>query len=357
MKGSRSLGTSAFALCAPLVLALCACGSPLATTVSDSQKAAISVLAGSIDRVAVYAEIRDYFAVPREPIDHAANLALAHGHIVAQLSASGCEVETVPVTIGTLSYYAEDGTPFGRYEPKHGSFAMDNIIGRKAGTNPALAPVMLCAHYDTVNLSPGVGDNGTGCAGVLEAARRLSGATFERTVIFALFAFEESGLCGSQAYADSLSADELPDSAIVFETMGFTAAAECAIPGSDFLLGLPGTGDFLGFFGSFESRSLVMDFADAASACAPGLKTYGCSLDANLASNPLLASTMRSDHSSFWKRGVPALMVTDTADMRVGAPYHSARDTLENLDLDFLCDAIRAGLGTVCARAGLVSPP
>jgi hypothetical protein len=351
------MGIAARGLSAVIALGLCACSGPAATSVTERQKDAIAALAASVDGSAVYADIRDYFAVPREPVDHAANLALARDYIVAQLSASGCEVEAVPVKIGTLSYYEDDGTPMGRYEPKHGSFTMENIIGRKAGTNPALAPVMLCAHYDTVNLSPGVGDNGSGCAAVLEVARRLSGTEFERGVVFALFAFEESGLCGSRAYADSLSDAELPDSVIVFETVGFTSAAEKSIPGSDVLLGLPASGDFLGFFGSYESRSLVADFAEAAFAYAPSLKVYGCSLDSNLASNPLLSSTMRSDHSVFWKRGVPALMVTDTADMREGAPYHTARDSLENLNLEFLSNSIRAGLGAVCVRAGIVTSP
>jgi hypothetical protein len=38
-----------------------------------------------------------------------------------------------------------------------------------------------------------------------------------------------------------------------------------------------------------------------------------------------------SDHSSFWRQGYPALMVTDTAFYRY-AHYHSAGDTPEKLD-------------------------
>jgi hypothetical protein len=42
-----------------------------------------------------------------------------------------------------------------------------------------------------------------------------------------------------------------------------------------------------------------------------------------------------SDHSSFWDRGFPALLVTDTAFLR-NPNYHLPSDTMETLDFEFM---------------------
>lgn len=49
----------------------------------------------------------------------------------------------------------------------------------------------------------------------------------------------------------------------------------------------------------------------------------------------VVPDTRRSDHAPFWDRGYRAIMVTDTANLR-NPNYHSSRDTLETLDLEFL---------------------
>ena len=48
-----------------------------------------------------------------------------------------------------------------------------------------------------------------------------------------------------------------------------------------------------------------------------------------------LPETRLSDHSSFWDRGYPALMVTDTSFYR-NPHYHRASDTPDTLDYPFL---------------------
>jgi aminopeptidase YwaD len=328
---------------------LSSCDSPAATILGESQSAHIASLAKAVDSKAVYAELGSYFSTPREPYEHLAGLERARDHICAEFEAAGCSVARAPVTTDSLVYINPDHS----YVYLKGSFSMDNIIATKAGRDASLSPVLVCAHYDTVNVAPGVNDNGSGCVAVLEIARRLAGTTFDRTIVFALFAFEESGLLGSKAYVDSLTQAALPCDVICFETIGFTSASESQIAGSQYLLDLPTSGDFLGAFGSWESRSLVLDFANAAREFAPELKTYACSLDSNLGSDAFLASSMRSDHSPFWTRGVPALMLTDTADMRAGNVYHTADDDLAHIDLAFLSSGIRAGLATICAKAGI----
>ena len=50
--------------------------------------------------------------------------------------------------------------------------------------------------------APGVTDDASGTAVVMEAARVLSQYRFEKTIVFVTFAAEEIGLVGSTLYAD-----------------------------------------------------------------------------------------------------------------------------------------------------------
>lgn len=46
-----------------------------------------------------------------------------------------------------------------------------------------------------------------------------------------------------------------------------------------------------------------------------------------------------SDHRNYWQRGLPAVMVTDTAEL--GNPnYHTPRDTAETLDYTKLAQVV-----------------
>jgi Zn-dependent M28 family amino/carboxypeptidase len=56
--------------------------------------------------------------------------------------------------------------------------------------------------------------------------------------------------------------------------------------------------------------------------------------------------TRRSDHVPFWDLGYPAILVTDTANLR-NPHYHRATDTLDTLDMGFLtqvCQGLIYGL-------------
>jgi hypothetical protein len=55
-----------------------------------------------------------------------------------------------------------------------------------------------------------------------------------------------------------------------------------------------------------------------------------------------------SDHSSFWRCGYPALMVTDTANFRY-PHYHKATDTPDKIDFDRMSRVVE-GLGPVVER-------
>jgi Zn-dependent M28 family amino/carboxypeptidase len=69
--------------------------------------------------------------------------------------------------------------------------------------------VMAGAHLDSVNDGPGINDNGSGVAVVLEAAETLArGGPARRPLRFALWGAEEVGLVGSRRYVRGLSQSE-----------------------------------------------------------------------------------------------------------------------------------------------------
>ena len=96
-----------------------------------------------------------------------------------------------------------------------------NVIATLPGTRYRDRYLIVCAHYDTIvmkgrrqnmdgegsspednqELAPGVNDNGSGVAAILELARVLSQYEFEKTIVFIAFAAEEVGLLGSRDYA------------------------------------------------------------------------------------------------------------------------------------------------------------
>jgi hypothetical protein len=79
----------------------------------------------------------------------------------------------------------------------------DNTVAEIRGTDKPDEVVLLGAHLDSWDLATGATDNGAGAIAVLEAARLIAaaGARPKRTIRFALFAGEEQGLYGSEAYA------------------------------------------------------------------------------------------------------------------------------------------------------------
>lgn len=76
-----------------------------------------------------------------------------------------------------------------------------NVIGIKLGTGTPREAVVVGAHADSVDDSPGANDNASGVAAMLEVARLLARTPTARTVHFVAFGAEEIGLHGSRAYA------------------------------------------------------------------------------------------------------------------------------------------------------------
>lgn len=89
-----------------------------------------------------------------------------------------------------------------------------NVLAVLPGTNRTEESIMVSAHWDAYGIGepdaagktvrPGANDDALGVAGVLELARVLkTGEPLERSVVFAAWTAEESGLLGSEFYGSN----------------------------------------------------------------------------------------------------------------------------------------------------------
>lgn len=85
---------------------------------------------------------------------------------------------------------------------------MRSVIAELAGSEPG-AVVMLGAHLDSVVDGPGINDDASGVAALLEIARALAGTRPRTTIRLALWSGEEVGLHGSYRYVTGLPEADL----------------------------------------------------------------------------------------------------------------------------------------------------
>jgi Zn-dependent M28 family amino/carboxypeptidase len=84
-----------------------------------------------------------------------------------------------------------------------GTATTANIIAESQRGDPGNV-VMVGAHLDSVNAGPGIQDNGSGSAAILEVAQQMAKVKPRNKVRFALWSAEESGLIGSEYYVENL---------------------------------------------------------------------------------------------------------------------------------------------------------
>ncbi len=94
------------------------------------------------------------------------------------------------------------------------SFKARNVIAQTKTGSPTDV-VMAGAHLDSVPEGPGINDNGSGVAAVLETAVQLGNSPqVHNAVRFGFWGAEELGLIGSRNYVESLNLDGLKDIAL-----------------------------------------------------------------------------------------------------------------------------------------------
>ncbi len=265
---------------------------------------------------------------------------------------------TTPRPAGSTAHHATAtyiGNQFGRHgftlrTTAHGSDSCKNLVAEPWPHNPSLPLLIVGAHYDSIPNSPGADDNASAVAALLELARwfdanRPTADQCRARLQLVAYDLEESGLLGSAEHSQELQKRGDPVRGMIsLEMLGYADSR----PGSQqlpaHLRGLyPDVGNFIGVVGNERSANLLGVVAGALRTV-PGLPVEHIAVPGN---GDALPESRLSDHSSFWDRGYPALMITDTSFYR-NPHYHRASDTADTLDFAFLarvtqgvCAAVR----------------
>jgi Zn-dependent M28 family amino/carboxypeptidase len=131
------------------------------------------------------------------------------GLIVGTLLPDGAAV-TIPVVGASFADGAALAQPSSTAlveVPPAESRPQVNVIAERTGTNDDNV-AMAGAHLDSVRAGPGINDNGSGSAVLLEVAQQLAHVRLQNTVRLAWWGAEEAGLIGSTAYVNGLSQAE-----------------------------------------------------------------------------------------------------------------------------------------------------
>ncbi|TYB69882.1 M28 family peptidase [Nonomuraea sp. PA05] len=215
----------------------------------------------------------------------------------------------------------------------------DNVIAESPFGDPRNV-VMVGAHLDSVTEGPGINDNGSGSAALLEIAEEMAYVPVKNKVRFAFWAAEEIGLLGSDQYVDALS-EAQRDRIRVYLNFDMIASPNYAYKlydGDD----SDGVGSPAGPPGSAQIEAQLAAFFGSRS-----LPTVGTDFDG------------RSDYGAFIAVGIPsggiftgaegiktpeeAALFGGTAGVAYDACYHQACDTIANINdtaLDVDSDAI-----------------
>jgi Zn-dependent M28 family amino/carboxypeptidase len=215
--------------------------------------------------------------------------------------------------------------------------AVDAVAGKRPSRNVVAettgaandAWIVVGAHLDSVPEGPGINDNGSGTAAVLEAALQLAQelAQARRHVRFAFWGAEERGLIGSRHHVDALPDEERRRIALYINldmvgSPNFTRYVQGPAPTGDGPVAV-------------ARRELVAAFRE-----------QGLNIEERT------GMRFGSDDSSFSQKGIPTVglytgaggaktekqagLFGGTAGRPFDPCYHQACDTIENIDRDVL---------------------
>jgi len=231
-----------------------------------------------------------------------------------------------------------------------------NVVGTKRGFTKPDEQVILSAHYDHLVGCPGADDNASGVAVVLEMARVLADARFDRTLVVACWDEGEKGQLGSAAYAASARArDDDIVAVVVFEAVGFVDRERYSQSLPDrfeerfpdqalALLDNDERGDFVLAVSDRDTMSVAQLMVKHGRELA--LTVHALTVRGSFKQQ--LSETYRSDHTSFWEADFPALLLTDTGSYRNPRVHCvEGRDAPNTLDYAFAAKVAGAGVGAL----------
>lgn len=188
-----------------------------------------------------------------------------------------------------------------------------NVIGIKRGIRQPNEIMVVGGHRDSVPVSPGANDNGSGTAAVIEAARLLASIRTARTIHFIAFGAEELGLVGSTHYVQN------PAGTIVgMVNMDMVGRGPLAV-------------------GNTNDDNRLVDLGERVA------RQLGIPVG-----RFKLRGAAGSDHFSFERIGVPTAFLHTGDDPAI----HTPNDVLDRLDPALIAQAARLAAGIALESAG-----
>ncbi|HYD62738.1 MAG TPA: M28 family peptidase [Noviherbaspirillum sp.] len=257
---------------------------------------------------------------------------------------------TVPAQLEDAAHYIESVLARLGYTVKQQMFSVDGNRVRNLEVtvrHPAPAQgkprvIVVGAHYDSAQGTPGANDNATGSAAVIELARALQEMhpAPGNEIKLVLFVNEEppyfkSAHMGSYLHArDLYTRGENVAAMLSLETIGYYSdekGSQRYPPPLDALY--PDTGNFIAFVGDLGSRELVRDTVAS-------FRRHARFPSEGIAAPASIPGIDWSDHWAYREHGYPALMVTDTAPYRY-PHYHTAQDTPDKVNYERLARVVK----------------
>ncbi len=247
------------------------------------------------------------------------------GLIIGTLAPSSASIPVVGASFADGAALAQSGSiAVVRVDPPE-SRPQVNVLAELPGRSQTV--VMAGAHLDSVQQGPGINDNGSGSAALIEVAEQLGKVKPRNTVRLAWWGAEEEGLIGSTAYVAGLSEAELDRIAVYlnFDMIGSPNFVYFVYDGDD----SDGEGSGPGPVGSAEIEQTFLRYFASIDQPTKGTDFNG-----------------RSDYGPFIAVGVPAgglftgaegIKTADeaaiwggTAGVAYDPCYHLACDTFAN---------------------------
>lgn len=207
-----------------------------------------------------------------------------------------------------------------------------NVIGETPGGRDDRV-VVAGAHLDSVPEGPGIQDNGSGSAAILEIALQMAELGIEprNKVRFAWWGAEESGLLGAQFYVDNLSKRDIKDIALNlnFDMIGSPNFVRFVYDGDGSATPLAGPN------GSKNIESVFLNYFDE-----QGLPTEPTAFDGRSDYGPFIAVGIPAGGLFTGAEGIKtpdeAAIYGGTAGEQYDPCYHLACDTFDNISLEAL---------------------
>jgi Zn-dependent M28 family amino/carboxypeptidase len=216
-----------------------------------------------------------------------------------------------------------------------------NVIAESRSGDPNNV-VMVGAHLDSVQRGPGINDNGSGSAAILETALQMAKVKPRNKLRFAWWGAEESGLVGSEAYVAGLSAAEIAKIALYlnFDMVGSPNHVFFIYDGDN----SDGVGAPAGPAGSAEIEQVFEAFYTQR-----GVPFKGTDFSGRSDYGPFIAVGVDIPSGGLFtgaegvKSADEAILWGGTAGLAYDPCYHQACDTLANVNLaalDINVDAV-----------------